>query len=54
MLYGLVVTLILVLACCFGFFTALHAGALVILFLAKVSQNTGLCTAAFESLQSVV
>ena len=47
-------TLILVLACCFRLFTALDAGALVVLLFSQVGQNAGLCAAALKSFQSVV
>ena len=50
----LIIALVFILACGFGFLTAFHAGALVILLLPKVSQNAGLCTAAFETLQGIV
>ena len=53
-LRGLIITLIFILACSFGFLAALYAGALVVLLLAKIGQNTGLLAAAFESLQSIV
>ena len=46
--------LILVLACSFRFFAALDARALIIFLLAKISQNTGFCTAAFETLKCAV
>ena len=49
-----IVTLVFILACGLGLLAALHAGALVILLLSQVSQNAGLCTAALESLKSVV
>ena len=50
----LVVTLVLVLASCFGLLTALNAGALVVLLLSQIGQNTGLSAAALKSLKSVV
>ena len=50
----LIVTLILILARCFGFLTALYAGALVIFLLAQIGQNAGLRAAAFKSLQRIV
>ena len=50
----LVVTLVLVLASCFGLLAALNAGALVVLLLSQISQNTGLSAAALKSLKSVV
>ena len=46
--------LVLILASGFGFFAALDAGALVILLLAKVCQNAGFRTAAFETLQRAI
>ena len=49
-----IVALVLVLAGGLGFLTALDAGALVVLLLAKVGQNAGLCAAALESLQRVI
>ncbi len=50
----LIITFVLVFACGFGFLAALNAGALVILLLAKIRENAGLCTAAFETLQCAV
>jgi len=52
--YKLIIALILVLASCLGFLTTLDAGALVVLLLSQICHNTGLCTAALESLKSVV
>ena len=46
----LIIALVFILACGFGFLAAFYAGTLVILLLPKVSQNAGLCTAAFETL----
>ena len=51
---SLIVTFVFILACGLRFLTALHAGALVILFLAQISQNTGLRTAALEAFQRIV
>ena len=51
---SLIEALILVLACCFGLFTTLDAGALVVLLFSQVSQNAGLCTASLKSFKSVV
>ena len=48
----LVVALVLVLASGLGLLAALDAGALVVLLLAKVSQNAGLGAGALETLQS--
>ena len=50
----LVVTLILVLACCLALFTALDAGTLVVLLLSQVGQYTSLGTAALKSFKSIV
>ena len=50
----LIVALVLVLAGSLGFLAALDAGALIILLLAKIGQNTGLGAAALESLKSVI
>jgi len=49
-----VVTLILVLAGCLGLLAALDAGALIVLLLSQIGQNTGLCAAALKSLKSIV
>ena len=53
-LRSLVKTLIFVFAGSLGFLAALDAGALVVLLLSEVGQNTGLGAAALESLQSIV
>ena len=53
-LFALVITLILVLACCFALLAALDAGALVVLLLSQISQYTGLGTAALKSFKSIV
>ena len=50
----LIVTFVFIFACGFGFLAALHAGTLVILFLAQVGQNTRLRAAALESLERIV
>ena len=50
----LIEALILVLARCFGFLTALDTGALVVLLLSQVGQNAGLCAASLKSFKSVV
>ena len=50
----LIVTLILVLACCLALLAALDAGALVVLLLSQISQYTGLGTAALKSFKSIV
>ena len=44
----------LVLAGSLGFLAALNAGALVVLLLAQVSQNSGLRAGALEALQSSI
>ena len=47
-----VITFVLVFAGSFGFLASFDAGALVILFLAQISQHTGLGAGALEALQS--
>ena len=46
--------LILVFASGFRFFATLDAGALVILLLTEIGQNTGFCTTAFKTLQRAI
>ena len=50
----LIVTLVFIFACGFGFLAALHAGALIELLFTQISQNAGLCAAALETLQRVI
>ena len=52
--YLLVVTLVLVLACCFALFAALYAGALIVLSLSEVSEDACLSGVALKSLKSAV
>ena len=50
----LIITLILVLTSSLRLLAALYAGALVVLLLAEIREDASLCTAALESLQSIV
>ena len=50
----LIVTLVFIFACGFGFLAALHAGALVVFFLAQVGQNAGFRATALEAFQRII
>ena len=53
-LLRLVISLVLVLACCFALFAALYAGALIVLSLSEVSEDACLSGVALKSLKSAV